>query len=90
MGTADRALYATDGSGYLTLRADEKAVFKDLPDAGRIHVEETESPFWDTETETAWAGEGEPGAVRTVTVKNAYRPVLYAQKDLEAVLTAWM
>ena len=78
-------LYATDGSGYLTLRADEKAVFKDLPDAGRIHVEETESPFWDTETETAWTGEGEPGAVRTVTVKNAYRPVLYAQKDLEAV-----
>ena len=78
-------LYATDGSGYLTLRADEKAVFKDLPDADRIHVEETESPFWDTETKTAWTGKGEPGAVRTVTVKNAYRPVLYAQKNLEAV-----
>lgn len=78
-------IYATDSSGILTLRADEKAVFTKLPDAGRIRVEEEENPFWETETsERVISGENN-GIIRTVTVKNTYRPVLYAQKRLQAV-----
>ena len=78
-------LYATDGGGYLTLRADEKAVFSNLPDAGRIQVQETENPFWEVEIIDKKDDDTPKGTVRTVTAQNAYRSVLYAQKDLMAV-----
>ena len=72
--------YGTDGDGYLKLKANEKAVFTEIPDASRIHVEEEESPYWDQtidDTKTAVAG------IRTITFTNNYRRVLYAQKKLE-------
>lgn len=77
-------LYATDGSGILTLKEGEKAVFPEVPDAGRIQVEEEENPFWEpgvTDTETEENGR----TVRRVTIANTYRPVLYAQKETQAV-----
>lgn len=78
-------LYATDGGGYLTLHADEKAVFSNLPDAGRIQVQETENPFWEVEIIDKKDDDTPEGTVRTVTAQNAYRPVLYVQKNLMAV-----
>ena len=77
-------LYATDGSGILSLKAGEKAVFPEVPDAGRIVIEEEENPFWEpgvTDTETEENGR----TVRKVTIANTYRPVLYAQKETQAV-----
>ena len=72
--------YGTDGDGYLKLKANEKAVFKAIPDASRIHVEEEESPYWDqTIDDTKTAVDG----IRTITFTNKYRRVLYAQKKLE-------
>lgn len=76
-------IYATDPKGYLTLHGDEKAVFR-VVDAGRIQVEETENVFWESR-KTKEVLEDENGNVRTVTVWNSYRPVLYAQKQLSGV-----
>ncbi|WP_072524318.1 leucine-rich repeat domain-containing protein [Clostridium sp. Marseille-P3244] len=79
-------MYATDGSGILTLKAGEKAVFTELPDAGRIQIEEEENPFWKTEiTDNETVDDSGTAAVRTVTAANTYRPVLYAQKKTQAV-----
>lgn len=76
-------LYATDGNGYLYLHAGEKAVFE-AADAGRIQVRETENVFWDSEiTETEDTADGKN--IRTLTVTNTYRPVLYMRKNLSAV-----
>ena len=72
-------IYATDAGGCLTLRAGEKAVFSGLPEADLIHAEETENPYWKAETR-----EKEENNIRTITVTNTYRPVLYAQKKLMA------
>lgn len=77
-------LYSTDSGGCLRLHADEKAVFSDLPDAERIRVEEAENPFWEVEAKDETAAD-EGGTTRTVTMYNTYRPVLYAQKFLQAV-----
>lgn len=78
-------LHATDGNGYLYLHAGEKAVFE-VADAGRIQVEETENVFWESEiaqqtTESAADGT----TIRTLTVTNTWRPVLYMRKNLSAV-----
>lgn len=75
--------YATDGNGLLELQADEKAVFEKIPDAERIEVKETENIFWKSEVKETEAEA--PDYVRTVTVTNTYRPVLYIQKKLEGV-----
>ncbi len=83
-GTAvENRATATDGDGYLHLHADEKAVFE-LADAERIQVKETESIFWKTEESTEKSKE-EDMDVRTVTVTNTYRPVLYVEKELSGV-----
>lgn len=77
-------LYATDADGCLTLCAGERAVFRNVPDTDRIYVAEREDPFWKAEMEDV-KEESDGVSVRTVTVKNAYRPVLYVQKNLRGV-----
>ena len=72
-------VYSTDGSGYLYLHADEKAVFE-VANVGRIQVKETDNVFWESRT-----AESVTGDVHTKTVTNTYRPVLYVQKRLSAV-----
>ena len=83
--------YATDGNGYFYLHADEKAVFE-MAGAVGLKVDETENVFWeqkisDHTTKTVdgrriGAGDGD---LRTLTVTNVYRPVLYVQKSLASV-----
>ena len=75
----DQAL-TTDGSGRLYLRAGEKAVF-DTADAGGIIVEENAGILW----KSAQTDPGVRGGVRTVTVSNTYRPVLYLTKEILGV-----
>lgn len=75
--------YATDGSGTLELKAGEKAVFEKVADVSNIEVKENSNIFWKSETEDTPAKE--PDYVRTVTVTNTYRPVLYVEKKLEGV-----
>ncbi|MCI9141800.1 MAG: hypothetical protein HFH87_04145 [Lachnospiraceae bacterium] len=84
-------VYATDGSGYLYLHADEKAVFE-VADAGRIQVKETENVFWESRTSTRRTElvggkyvEDRNGSIHTLTVTNTYRPVLYVQKAFSAI-----
>ncbi len=80
----EERLYATDGHGCLTLFADEKAVFVNLPEVEQIQVEEVESPFWKSEVVDTTAIEGSL-AVRTIKIINMYRPILYVQKKLQGV-----
>lgn len=80
----ENRMYATDGGGRLRLNADEKAVFEELPSAGSINVREIGSLFWESESDTA-VTEADGRVIRTVTVTNTYRPVLYVQKYLEGV-----
>lgn len=75
--------YATDGSGTLELKAGEKAVFEKVADVSNIEVKESSNIFWKSKTEDTPAEE--PDYVRTVTVTNTYRPVLYVEKKLEGV-----
>ncbi len=75
--------YATDGSGTLELKAGEKAVFEKVADVSNIEVKENTNIFWKSETEDTSVEE--PDYVRTVTVTNTYRPVLYVEKKLEGV-----
>ena len=75
--------YATDGSGTLELKAGEKAVFEKVADVSNIEVKENSNIFWKSKTEDTPAEE--PDYVRTVTVTNTYRPVLYVEKKLEGV-----
>jgi hypothetical protein len=75
--------YATDGSGTLELKAGEKAVFEKVADVSNIEVKENTNIFWKSETEDTPVEE--PDYVRTVTVTNTYRPVLYVEKKLEGV-----
>lgn len=79
-------LYETDGSGYFSLRADEKAEFvKNLPDAEHIRLEEQASLFWKPEIpEEPQAIEGKADAYR-FSVINAYRTVLFIEKKLAGV-----
>lgn len=75
-------MHATNADGRLSLKAGEKAVFPALADADRVHVEEEENPFWEAEIADTGVDEN---SVRVVTVSNAYRPVLYVRKMLQAV-----
>ncbi len=77
-------LHATTKDGYLELKAGEKAVFEEVPDAGRIIVEEKENIFWKSE-KTDLEASPSNNQTRTVTFTNSYRPVLYVQKGLEGV-----
>ena len=70
-------IYATDNSGRLTLTAGQKAVFEELADASRIQVEEEESPFWKSDQQ-----ETEENGVRSLLIKNTFRPVVYIQKEV--------
>lgn len=72
--------YATDQYGYMNLHADERAVFKQVPDVSRITVEETENIFWKSDKKDAEDKEN-----RIVTVENMYRPVLYVQKETDGI-----
>lgn len=79
-------LYETDGSGYFSLRADEKAEFvKNLPDAEHIRLEEQASLFWKPEIpEEPRSIEGQEDAYR-YSVTNTYRTVLFVEKKLAGV-----
>ncbi len=72
--------YATDQYGYMNLHADERAVFKQVPNVSRIKVEETENIFWKSDTKESDTKEN-----RIVTVENMYRPVLYVQKETDGI-----
>lgn len=83
--------YATNGSGYFYLHADEKAVFE-LADAEHLIVKETENVFWETQVsdQTVKSADGRrigaaDGDLRILTVTNIYRPVLYVQKRISSV-----
>ncbi len=86
---------STDGSGILKLHADEKAVFK-TANVAEIQVSEATDIFWDTNTtwqrsreetvnDTTTRVEDPNGDIRTATVTNTYRPVLYVEKELAGV-----
>ena len=75
-------IYATNASGELTLKADEKAVFE-TPYARNLSANEEENPFWEQTSEVSHPDEDT--VVQKVT--NKYRPVLYVQKELQAVPT---
>lgn len=78
-------VYATNGNGYLYLKQDEKAVFS-MADADRIKIKESENVFWESkETESESGTEDDSPKIRTVTVTNTFRPVLYVQKGLSGV-----
>ena len=88
---------STDGSGILKLHADEKAVFK-TANVAEIQVSEATDIFWDTNTtwqrsreetvnDTTTRVEDPNGDIRTATVTNTYRPVLYVEKELAGVPT---
>lgn len=76
---SDGQIHATDMNGTVKLKAGQKAVFEDIPAADSISVKEKESIFWETETEAKDAN-----GVRTVTVRNIFRPPLYVQKKLQS------
>ena len=69
-------VYATDAEGRFYLHDGEKAVFSEIPDVSVLEVKEDENPFWEVDME-----ENQEGSNRTLTFKNAYRPVLYLYKN---------
>lgn len=49
--TQQSGTYGTDGEGYLRLNGNEKAVFKNVPNASRIQVDMRKNlPYWEHET----------------------------------------
>lgn len=80
----EEGLFATDADGRMSLKAGEKAIFFRVKDVGNIQISEEENPFWE-ETQTETSAELEGGMKRMVRVANAYRPVLYVQKELSGV-----
>lgn len=73
-------VYATDASGQVRLKADQKIIFN-TPYATVLSAVEEESPFWKQTVNVS-----HPDANITLqTVTNKYRPVLYVQKQLKSV-----
>lgn len=73
-------VYATDASGQVKLKADQKIVFS-TPYASDLSASEEENPFWEQTVKMTYPEED----VTVQTVTNRYRPVLYAQKKLTSV-----
>ena len=81
---------ATNAKGQVTLHAQEKAVFEQVPDAEDIAVTEAEDLHWSSDQEAGISDiEKETGGgvittqLRSVVTKNTYRPLLYLQKELD-------
>lgn len=85
--TPEAGQYATDGHGLLELHADEKAVFEQVANVSGIEVKEKENIFWKSHMDDPFVDNSNDSAttIRTVTVTNTYRPVLYVQKKLEGI-----
>lgn len=75
-----KGLYATDVKGEFYLKADEMAMFTDSLKAVDLIIEEENNPFWKVELSETGTKDN-----RTLTFKNRYQSVLYAQKKLAAV-----
>ena len=71
-------LKTTGADGTVILKAGQKAVFDGIPGGSEIVVTEEESPFWKVTDERT-----NSTTVYTITMKNEFRPVLYAMKDIE-------
>ena len=76
-------LYATDEKGQLSLYAGEKAVFTGVADAALMSAEEEQNIFWKAEHNVTDAAAEDGQKVRTETVANSYRPILYVAKKTD-------
>ncbi len=73
-------VYATDTSGQVRLKADQKIVFN-TPYATSLSAVEEESPFWKQTVDISHPEED----ITVQKVTNKYRPVLYVQKRLATI-----